>query len=205
VVAAGPTVAEVDLASLRVAYHRLRQPGSLLRRLAHWAVPPAEAKQVAGTWRAACWLGGGTLAVWGTDTAITGTTLAEQRMDQRPSGLKLIDTRTWTVRPVDPAAAAASWQAGRLLAFGATWDGPAQRERGGGLTLYGPGDRPPRHLLGGQAVMEAVLDGDLVYAAVDDGGEQGGSVVVSLPSGRVLSSSDTPLPFLIPADRGPSC
>jgi hypothetical protein len=49
------------------------------------------------------------------------------------------------------------------------------------------------------------LDGDLVYAAVDDGGEQQSSVVVSLPGGRVLSSSEEPPPFLLPADRGPSC
>ena len=79
VVAAGRSVAEVDLASLRATYRQLRQPASLLRRLAHWLVPPAEAKQVAGTRRSACWLGDGTLAVWGTDSSITGDTPATQR------------------------------------------------------------------------------------------------------------------------------
>jgi hypothetical protein len=126
-------------------------------------------------------------------------------VDRRPAGLKLIDTRGWTVRTLDPAAAEASWKAGRLLAYGGTWDDQAQRTRGAGLTLYGPGGRPPRHLLGAEAVMEAHLDGDLVYAAVDTGDEQFGRRVVSLRSGRVLSSSEAPLPWLLLGERGPTC
>jgi hypothetical protein len=204
VVAAGAMVAEVDLGSLRVTYRRLRQPASLLRRLAHWLVPPAEAKQVAGAWRSACWLGDDTLAVWGGDSDITGDTPATQRMDQRPSGVKLIDTRTWTVRPLDPAATIASWQAGRLLAYGGTWDDEAQRQRGVGVTLYGPGDRRPRHLLGSRAVDDAQLNGELLYASVDNGGEVSGRVVVSLRTGRVVSSSDQPLPNLL-LDPGRTC
>jgi hypothetical protein len=52
VVAAGPTVAEVDLDSLQVTYRQLRQPVPLLRRLAHQLVrrprpswPPAAGGQ----------------------------------------------------------------------------------------------------------------------------------------------------------------
>ena len=134
-----------------------------------------------------------------------GDTPAELRQEQRPSGLKLVDTRSWTVRALDPAATQASWRVGRLLAYGGTWDHVAQRARGVGLTLYGPGDRAPRHLLGTRAVVEAHLNGDLVYAAVDSGAEQYGRVVVSLPSGRVLASSAAPLPYLLLGDRGPAC
>jgi hypothetical protein len=205
VVAAGAPVAEVELAGLRVTYRHLRQPASLLRRLAHWLVPPAEAKLGAGTWRAACWLGGGILAVWGAETSVAGDTPAEQRVDRRLAGLKLIDTRSWTVRTLDPAAAEASWQAGRLLAYGGTWDDQAQRTRGVGLTLYGPGGQPPRHLLGAEAVMEAHLNGDLVYAAVDTGNEEFGHRVLSLRGGRVISSSEAPLPWLLLGERGPTC
>lgn len=143
VVAAGAEVAEVDLATLEVAYHRLRQPVSLLARLAHWLVPPAAAKLSAGTWRAACWLGAGRLAVWGGESRLLGEVPAELRPEERPSGLTLVDTRTWTVRPLDPAATRAGWRDGRLLAFGGTWDPDARRERGVGLTLHGPGDRRP--------------------------------------------------------------
>ena len=205
VAAAGATVAEVDLASLQVTYRHLRQPVSLLRRLARWLVPPAEAKLSAGTWRSACWLGDGSLAIMGTDTSVTGKVPAERRMVVRASGLKLLDTRSWTVRPLDPAATAARWEAGRLLAFGTVWDPGSERERGVGLTVYGPGDRRPRHLLGTQAVMDAHLDGDLVYASVDNGNEQWGRVVASLGSGRVLASSPAPLPFLLRRGLDRSC
>jgi hypothetical protein len=205
VVAAGATVAEVDLAGLDVTYHSLRQPRSLLRRLAHWLVPPAEAKLAAGTWRSACWLGGGTLAVWGTDARVAGDTPAELRSDTRSSGIKLVDTRTWTVRALDPEATAVRWRAGRLLAFGSVWDGRAQRERGNGLTVHGPGSRPPRHLLGDLAVLDAHLHGDLVYASVDNGGEQPGYLVVSLREGRVLRASKDWLPSLLLADHDSLC
>jgi hypothetical protein len=53
--------------------------------------------------------------------------------------------------------------------------------------------------------MEARLNGDLVYAAVDTGGEQFGRRVVSLRGGRVLSSSKAPLPWLLLGERGPTC
>jgi hypothetical protein len=204
-VAAGPTVAEVDLGSLKVSYHQLRQPVPLLRRLAHWLVPPAEAKLVAGSWRAACWLGGGTLAVWGGDARVVGDTPETQRSLQFPSGVRLIDTRTWTVGLLDPAATQVGWQAGRLLTHGGTWDDQAQRRRGVGLTVYGPGNGPPRHLLGTQAVDEARLHGDLVYASVDTGGELSARRVVSLRSGRVLASSEEPLPYLLLDDRAQAC
>jgi hypothetical protein len=205
VVAAGATVAEVDLAGLRVAYRHLRQPRSLLQRLAHWLVPPAEAKLAAGTWRSACWLGGGTLAVWGTDARVTGDTPAELRSDTRASGIKLVDTRTWTVRALDPEGTGVRWQAGRLLAFGSIWDAEAQRERGNGLTVHGPGSRPPRHLLGGLAVLDAHLHGDLVYASVDNGGEQPGYAVVSLREGRVLRASKEWLPSLLLGEHDSLC
>jgi hypothetical protein len=123
----------------------------------------------------------------------------------RASGLRLLDTRSWTVRPLDPAATAARWEAGRLLAFGAVWDPGSERERGVGLTVYGPGDRQPRHLLGTQAVMDAYLDGDLIYASVDNGNEEWGRVVASLGSGRVLASSPAPLPFLLRRRLDRSC
>jgi hypothetical protein len=204
VIAAGATVADVDLATLQVTYRRLRQPAPLLRRLANWLVPPAEAKQVAGTWRSACWLGDETLAVWGGDSSITGDSPGTRRMHQRPSGVKLIDTRTWAIRPLDAAASFASWQAGRLLAFGGTWDDQAERQRGVGVTVHRPEDRP-RHVLGNRAVDDVHLNGELLYAAVDNGRELPDRAVVSLRSGEVVSSSDEPLPYLLVDDSARAC
>lgn len=206
VVAAGRSVAEVDLASLQATYRQLRQPASLLRRLAHWLVPPAEAKQVAGTRRSACWLGDGTLAVWGTDSSITGDTPATQRWHEHRSGIRLIDTRAWTIRPLDATPNMVGWRAGRLLAHGGTWDEQAQRERGAGLTFYAPGERP-RHLLGTRMVDDAYLNGELVYASLGDGSElpHQGHAVVSLRSGRVVASSDEYLPYLLLDDPDTTC
>jgi hypothetical protein len=79
VVAAGTPVAEVDLATLRVAYHGLSQPASFLRRLAGWFVPAAEAKLASGPLRSACWLGDGLLAVWGSDARVVRDAGAEPK------------------------------------------------------------------------------------------------------------------------------
>jgi hypothetical protein len=143
--------------------------------------------------------------VWGMDMRVLGDRPAEQRQEQLPSGVKLVDTRNWTVRPVDQAATGARWQAGRLLTFGGTWDAEAQQQRGVGLTIYGPGDRRPVHLLGSRAISDAYLHGDQVYAAIENGGEQPGRAVVSLKSGRVLASSRTPMPYLLLGDRDRVC
>ena len=74
-----------------------------------------------------------------------------------------------------------------------------------GLTVYGPGSQPPRHLLGDVAVFDAHLHGDLVYASVDNGGQQPGYVVVSLVEGRVLRASNDLLPTLLLDDHDSPC
>jgi hypothetical protein len=55
------------------------------------------------------------------------------------SRLVLGDLDDDALHVVDPAAANASWQAGRLLAYGRRWDGEAEHERGVGVTVHGPG------------------------------------------------------------------
>jgi hypothetical protein len=82
VVDGGFSVAVIDLDKLSVSYHR-----ESTRALAKFAVGPA---------RVARWLGNGMLAVAGADYhGEPGT----------PAGLRLIDTRTWTWRVVDPNVA----------------------------------------------------------------------------------------------------
>jgi hypothetical protein len=55
------------------------------------------------------------------------------------------------------------------------------------------------------AVLDAHLQGDLVYASVDNGGEQPGYVVVSLRQGRVLRASKDWLPTLLLDDHDSPC
>ena len=138
VVPGGGPLAEVDLASLQVTYHRHGRSASLLQRLARWWAPPAEAKILSGPSRNALWLGDGELAVTGYDGSAAG------HHREIPSGLELIDTANWTVRQVDRHSSSAMLAAGRLLAFGTSFGtGRDGANQGYGLTLYGPGDRRP--------------------------------------------------------------
>jgi WD40 repeat protein len=87
VVGADLNVAAVDLATMHVTYH------GPTRSLA---------KALNGTTRIAAWLGGGKVAVSGTDYATTGTG-PDLKVSTTPFGLHLLDTSTWTYRTLDPA------------------------------------------------------------------------------------------------------
>jgi hypothetical protein len=160
VLAAGSPVAEVDLTSLRVTGHGLRQPLPLLRRLAHWLVPPVQAKLGAGSQRAACWLGEGRLALWGGEVRVLGDSPAELRAEDRPLGLSLVDTRDWTVRPLpafagldvvglgrhgDRLYAEVEWDDGSFARVVASLDGDARSGFSRGFLPYlvGDGRHPP--------------------------------------------------------------
>jgi hypothetical protein len=193
----GP-VAEVDLAGLEVTYHRLGQSGSLWQRLARWWAPPAEAKIISGPSRSALWLGDGQLAVTGYDGSAKGHHM------EIPSGLQLIDTRTWTVRQVDRHSSSAVLVAGRLLAFGTAFGtGQDGANQGYGLTLYGPGDRQPVHRFGAKQVSWIQANGDLAYVQLMDANlsDLEGYAVVDLRSGHLLHQATGNLPELLVPNR----
>jgi hypothetical protein len=96
VVGADFTVAAVDLDTLAVAYHA---PST--RTLA---------KNINGPSRQAAWLGNGTLAVSGFDY--------KGSHDGVPVGLRLIDTRDWSVRMVDAGVGRFGVGEGTLVAGG---------------------------------------------------------------------------------------
>jgi hypothetical protein len=196
VVAAGAPVAEVDLTTLRVGYHRLARPTSLLRRLANWFLPPAAAKGTTdGPARSALWLGDGLLAVAGSD-AVASNTRQGAREVQRPSGLQLIDTRTWTVRMLDPHTSGIVLAGGRLFATGYRYDSNDGVPKGYGLTIYGPGDRRPVHLMGSDEVWRIQVHGDLAYAR-----RGSGYSVVDLRANRVLRHEQRDLPAFLEPDQ----
>lgn len=113
VVSAG-AVAEVDLDTLAVADHELREHVSARRRrLAAFFGPTARTKEVSLAIRRALWLGGGLIAFTGYDATIDG-----RRVSGQPVGLKLIDTRTWTVRTVNGQVSLAVLAGHVLLATG---------------------------------------------------------------------------------------
>jgi hypothetical protein len=193
----GP-VAEVEVASLAVTYHRLGRSVSPWQRLARWWAPPAEAKILSGPSRNALWLGNGQLAVTGHDGS------AKSHHREIPSGLQLIDTTAWTVRRVDRHASSALLAAGRLLAFGTAFGtGPGGANQGYGLTLYGPGDRRPVHRFGAKQVGWIQVNGHLAYVQLMDANlsDAEGYAVIDLRSGRLLHQGTGTVPELLVPNR----
>jgi hypothetical protein len=105
-----------------------------------------------------------------------------------PAGLRLIDTRSWTVRTIDPDASACSVAGELVLAYGALWDGADQRHIGPGLTAYSRDGRPVFRLFRDEAVSWVQTAGCFAYAVVERGGAVLDShlYLVDLDAGRVL-------------------
>ena len=110
----------------------------------------------------------------------------------RPSGLQLIDTHSWTVRLLDPHTSSIVLAGGRLFASGYRYDSDGEF-RGYGLTIYGPGERRPVHLMGSKAVFRVQVHGDLAYVRANSIGYS----VVDLRSNRVLRRERKDLPALL--------
>ena len=113
VVPAGGEVAEVSLANLRVTYHSLSQPVSLLERFRNWLEPTAEAKLIQGPIRQALWLKSGLVAVTGADHTVSD----DRQVIRDPAGLSLIDTKDWSVRMINERVDWVLPAGDRLLAF----------------------------------------------------------------------------------------
>jgi len=139
VIDAGGLVASVHLRDLRVSYHELGS-GSLLSRLADWLTPPAQAKGVNGPVLSAQWLGEGLIAVTGANHSAHRTKDGGETVSIVPTGLRILDTRDWSVRTLDPQADAATAGGGLLLATGGRthWNSTSNTYSGEGLAAYGP-------------------------------------------------------------------
>jgi hypothetical protein len=143
----------------------------------------AFAKIVAGTWFSAAWLGDGTLA-------IAGSTSTEGRRIE-PSGLELVDTRTWTshVARTD-ASFVLSWN-GVALFTGTTWEDGEER-RGIGVVGLDSSGNERFHALPDESVSLSTLTPTRAYVYVD--GRR--SAIVDFASGRVVARFDRELPLL---------
>jgi hypothetical protein len=127
-VAAGPMlVARIDLASGAVEYHELEAVGPVGSAV-------AAKGNVAAWWRYASWLGDGRIAV----TGHYEPPLRPGRPPQppRPFGVRLIDTRNWTIRTLHPDAMLINWAGERLLANGTVWRAGGKPETSTGLLAF---------------------------------------------------------------------
>jgi hypothetical protein len=166
-------VAEVDLDTLAVADHELQEHVSARARRLAALGPTARAKEVSRAFRQALWVGGGQIAFTGSDTTFEG-----RRISSRPVGLKLIDTRTWTVRTVNDQVSNAVLAGGVLLTKGG-------RE---GLAAYDARGVKRYELFGGRnvAVMEAYGGKAYLYVYV---ASKPVPKVIDVRTGRALAGS----------------
>lgn len=196
VVGAGARVAEVDLRSLRVTYHALRWPVSLLGRLRDWLEPQAQADvPPEGPVRRAHWLGGGLVAVVGSDWRYVGG-----RLRELPAGLELIDTRRWTIRTLHEGATAFSVAAGTLLAY---VPAAVYGAKPIGLVGYDFGGERRFQLFDGKEAGPALIMGARAYVVVGRFSWPGARVV-DVRSRRVLGEHAVPRFELVSPERMPA-
>jgi hypothetical protein len=173
------TVAEVDLDRLAVADHEVREHVSARGRRLSALGPTARAKEVSLAFRRALWVGGGLIALTGYDATIEG-----RRISSRPVGLKLIDTRTWTVRTVNDQVSNAVLAGAVLLTTGG-------RE---GLAAYDARGVKRYQLFGGRHVAVMETYGGRAYMNV---GSKFVPKVIEVRTGRVLARPQARLNLLL--------
>jgi hypothetical protein len=172
-------VAVIDLRSLAVSYHRPARSASLLARIHAWLEPNAEAKSAYGPSRVAHWLGGGLLAVTGSDAH--GRT-------SKPAGLVLVDTRSWSVRTIDEKAVDVVAAGDLLLVTG----------NGLGLTAYGLDGKRRFRLFDGETTwIDRVFAGKAYVGISGAAGPKGGLRVVDLARRRTIGERPMPIPWLL--------
>jgi hypothetical protein len=176
----GDLLAEVDLSTLRVGYHDLAA-----RSLA---------KGVNGSERAALSLGHGLLAVTGTDS-IDRSTGGHPDVSTSPAGLRIVDTRGWTYRTLDPQISRVQLVGGRLFALGSSYayDGTHSTSTSAGLTVYSLAGRELYHLFDALPVGRTTVIGGRGYASVGGTTYRNRTISFDLATGRLGRSFDQPL------------
>jgi hypothetical protein len=177
VFAADAPVADVDLRTMRVSYHRL---GPLLLRPGQLQGSEARPKNaVLSRERHALWLGDGRVVVFGRDFVA-----ARGRKEALiPAGAVLLNTATWKWRVLDRNATGATFAAGRLIVFG-----PGREAAPGvGLRAYTLSGRRTSHLLKGKRVFDVQVANGLAYVRTPSA-----VYVVDISSGRVVHKNVPP-------------
>lgn len=184
VVGAGALVAELDLETMKVRYHELARPVSLLGRLLDWLEPEAIAKgPTEGVTRTAVWLGNDLLAVTGSDTHVS--VRAGGKVEERivPAGLSLINTKGWSVRLLDERVGEITLADDALLAWTFPEEFVPRGLRKRGLTVYELDGRERMRLFEGESIWDLQAAGRLAYVGV---GHWSALHVVDLETGNVV-------------------
>jgi hypothetical protein len=191
VVPGSGAIAEVALAPLGVAYHAVAEPVSLLGRVHGWLEPAAEAKGLNGPSREAHWLGGGILAVTGTDE--TAARVGDElRVMRTPIGLRLVDTSSWASKLIDRGADDVHLDGGLLLATGSRL-ALGEAQDGMGLAVYGFDGVRRVAALQGEAAYVNLSFGGRAYLSLTTSRQ---NAVVDLATGAV-GARRAPMPDLL--------
>jgi hypothetical protein len=177
VVSSRPHAVEIDLRRRRVHNHRLVPRTSLLDRLRELLEPAAAASPRVGPVRSAAWIGAARMAISGYDAHIVWRGDGGVDAGSRPAGLRVIDTRDWSVRTLDEEATAFDAAAGVLLTRG-----PGGR----GLAAYSPDGRGRFHVLDDRHVEIVATSGSLAYVRTRP---DRALRVVDVARGRVIGTS----------------
>jgi hypothetical protein len=177
VLSSRPHAVEIDLLRQRVRHHRLVPRTSLLDRLREWLEPSAAADAEVGAVRSAAWVGAAHIALSGYDADVVWRADGGVDAETRAAGLRVIDTRDWSVRTLDERASAFVAAAGLLLT-----SGPGGR----GLAAYSPDGRGTFWVLGDRHVEVVATAGSLAYLRAP---LEQALQVVDLARGRVVGKS----------------
>ena len=168
VAARGLLVADVDLASGVVGYHSLGASASK--------------GNVGVWWRDAVWAGDGRIAV-------TGTTWPPAR-GRRPAiapvpfGVRMIDTRSWSIDTLDQRPDSMHVAGGTVLASGTRWFGAGRRSKSTGLLAFDEAGRRAFTRFRGEMVALLGSRGRLGYVWVR---RTRTAHVIDLDSGRTIN------------------
>jgi hypothetical protein len=172
VAARGLLVAQVDLASGAVSYHSLGASASK-GNVDMW-------------WREATWAGDGRIAVTGDHWPPVG-----HRRPPRlpvPFGIRIVDTRNWSIITLDPRPNSMHVADGTVLAAGTQWFYGARRPKSTGLLAFDQSGRHAFIRFRGRQVALLGSRGDVGYAWVR---RTRTAHVLDLDSGRTLHTIRT--------------
>jgi hypothetical protein len=179
VAARGLLVAEVDLASGAVAYHPLGASASK-GNFDVW-------------WRDAAWAGDGRIAVTGDHWP---RPRGRTPRGPVPFGVRIIDTRTWSIATLDPRPDTMHVAEGTVLAAGTRFFDPRPRSESTGLLGFDEAGRRAFTRFRGRQVMLLGSRGALGYVWVR---RTRTAHVIDLDTGRTINSIRTGqrVPFLL--------
>lgn len=206
VVPAGDRLATVDLHTMHVSYHNLSEKTSLFSRFLRWLDSTAQAKGDNGPTREAVWLGNGQLAVTGQDSTFNGRSYFNWSMAVTPAGLRIIDTRNWSFRTINPDISQVQFEGEQLLATGGTYDGSHDSSRSTftGLIAYSLSGQERYRLFNGTEVDKLTAIGSRGYAALPGPHGYERTASFNLTTGSPGRNYETSLYQLLLADREPT-